>query len=318
MPSISLAAFQFKYRIAAEDHQSRLFMDVDADHLAEPSVGNFETQDRRNGQPLLFYRLLLLVREVLQSRRLPKTGETEASRASGRRSTGRIARATSMKNVNKPNELEHLYRNRFDAEKSYRVRVWKTLIERFFSRYISPNAVVLDLGCGHGEFINNVQCGKKFAMDLNPDSRRQLDPSVVFLEEDCTKPWSIGDSTLDLVFSSNFFEHLPSKDALSDVLTQASRCLRRDGLLIAMGPNIRFVGGAYWDYWDHHLPLTDSSVVEILRLQGFRIDKAIDRFLPYTMVNARPVPSAVISLYLMFPVVWKIFGKQFLIIAAKA
>jgi SAM-dependent methyltransferase len=217
----------------------------------------------------------------------------------------------------KAGDLERIYRNRLDADAAYRLRVWKTLVDKFFSRYIASNAVVLDLGCGHGEFINNVECGKKLAIDLNRDSRRHLNPDVVFLEQDGSEPWDIADATLDVVFSSNFFEHLPSKETLSDILAQTWRCLRPGGFLIAMGPNIRFVRGGYWDFWDHHLPLTDSSVVEILRMHGFRIDRVIDRFLPYTMVNARQVPAALISAYLKLPPVWKIFGKQFLIVAGK-
>jgi thymidine phosphorylase len=72
---------------------------------------------------------------------------------------------------------------------------------------VPADAVVLDLGCGHGEFINNVQCGKKIAMDLNPAARQYLNPNVVFLEQDCSHPWNIPESALDVVFTSNFFEH---------------------------------------------------------------------------------------------------------------
>jgi hypothetical protein len=35
------------------------------------------------------------------------------------------------------------------------------------------------------------------------------------------------------------------------------------------------------------------------------------------MVNQRAVPSATVSLYLKLPVAWRIFGKQFLIVARK-
>ena len=66
-----------------------------------------------------------------------------------------------------------------------------------------------------------------------------------------------------------------------------------------------------------HLALTDTSLAEILRLHGFEIEKSIARFLPYTMVNQRAVPSATVSLYLKLPVAWRIFGKQFLIVARK-
>ena len=45
-----------------------------------------------------------------------------------------------------------------------------------------------------------------------------------------------------------------------------------------MGPNIRYVGGAYWDFFDHHLALTERSVVEAFRLSGFEPEKVVDRF----------------------------------------
>ena len=64
-------------------------------------------------------------------------------------------------------ELERIYGHRFDEHVAYRNDVWKVLTGRFFSRYIDSRAAVLDLGCGYGEFINQVKCGERFAMDLN-------------------------------------------------------------------------------------------------------------------------------------------------------
>src|SRR5262249_7598304 len=135
---------------------------------------------------------------------------------------------------------------------------------------------------------------------------------------DCSKLWDLPESYLDTVFTSNFFEHLPSKPALADTLAQASRCLKKGGLLIAVGPNVRHVGGAYWDFWDHHLPLTNDTLAEALRLHGFKIAASIPRFLPYTMVNRRPVPMALVSMYLKIPLAWRFFGKQFLVVGQKA
>ena len=56
---------------------------------------------------------------------------------------------------------------------------------------------------------------------------------------------------------------------------------------------------------------------EVLELHGFKIETAIDRFLPYTMVNVRPYPVALISLYLMMPLAWKVIGKQFVVVGKK-
>jgi SAM-dependent methyltransferase len=127
----------------------------------------------------------------------------------------------------------------------------------------------------------------------------------------------LADETLDVVITSNFLEHLPSRQAIADTLLQAKRCLRSGGRLIAMGPNGKYVGGAYWDFWDHHIALTERSMVEILEIQGFYVESVIDRFLPYTMVNTRSYPMFLVSLYLMFPLAWKVMGKQFLVIARK-
>lgn len=214
-------------------------------------------------------------------------------------------------------EVEQIYNRRFNEHLAYRNTVWQVLTSRFFATYVSRDATVLDLGCGYGEFINNISCGKKFAMDLNPTARRHLAKDVTFLEQDCSQNWQLPDASLDVVFTSNFFEHLASKQALSDTVAQAKRCLKSGGRLIAMGPNIRYTGGAYWDFLDHHVALTDRSLTELLEIQGLRVDKMVDRFLPYTMVNARPVPVGLIALYLRFPPAWKIMGRQFLVIASK-
>src|ERR1039458_8598449 len=85
-----------------------------------------------------------------------------------------------------PAELEQLYSRRFGRDADYRNPVWRTIIAAYFSRFIGPNQTVLDLGCGYGQFINNLRCGKKLAMDLNPQARQLLAPDVTFIEQDCT------------------------------------------------------------------------------------------------------------------------------------
>jgi len=214
-------------------------------------------------------------------------------------------------------ELQQIYDRRFSDDLPYRDRVWQVLTRNFFSKYVAPDSTVLDLGCGYGHFINNIRCATKYAMDLNPAAPTYLSPDVKFLHQNCAEAWQLADNSLDVVFTSNFFEHLPSKDLLTDTLTQARRCLRPGGRLIAMGPNIKYVGGAYWDFWDHHLALSELSLTEGLEILGFALERVTAKFLPYTMVNQRPYPLGLISLYLMFPPAWKVLGKQFLLVARK-
>ena len=125
------------------------------------------------------------------------------------------------------------------------------------------------------------------------------------------------DASLDVVFTSNFFEHLPDKVALGRTLDEIHRCLRPGGRLVAMGPNIKYLPGLYWDFWDHYIPLTEASLKEALVTRGFTVDVCLGRFLPYTMASGPRYPLALLRAYLRLPLAWRIFGKQFLVVGAR-
>ncbi|MCY4427119.1 MAG: class I SAM-dependent methyltransferase [Halieaceae bacterium] len=216
------------------------------------------------------------------------------------------------------NQLSEEYQLRFAGNEDYRLRVWRILCERFFNRYIQPQQEVLDLGAGWGEFINQIVAAKKYAMDRNPDTGNHLAAGVQFFHQDCTTTWPLKEHSLDVVFTSNFLEHLPGKPAIQQTLAEARRCLKPGGRLLCLGPNIRYVGGAYWDFWDHHVPLTDASLADILQLSGFEIEQSIARFLPYSMSTGRRAPVFLVSVYLRLPLLWRVFGKQFLLVARRA
>mgnify|MGYP002633613228 CR=1 FL=1 len=215
----------------------------------------------------------------------------------------------------RPEELMTLYRARFGLAAADRTRVWRVLTADFFQPMIPPSSAVLDLGCGWGEFINNIHAARRLGMDLNPDSREHLDATVEFLAQDCSTAWPLPDASLDVVFTSNFLEHLPHKGAVSATVREALRCLRPGGQLICLGPNIRYLPGAYWDFYDHHIPLSERSLGECLEAEGFRIERSLDRFLPFTMSGKPASPDWVIRLYLRLWPVWPLFGRQFLVVA---
>lgn len=219
--------------------------------------------------------------------------------------------------ANTQEELARIYANRFLETSAYRGRVWKVLVPQFFQQFVAESGTVLDLGCGYGEFINNIRAGQKLAMDLNPDAKARLNPDVTFLQQDCSRTWQVEPNKLDLVFTSNFFEHLPSKETLGNTLDQALRCLKPGGRIVAMGPNIKFVNGAYWDFWDHHLALTETSLAEGMVTRGFEIERCYPKFLPYTIVGGPEYPLWILKVYLQFQFLWRIGGKQFLVVARK-
>lgn len=213
--------------------------------------------------------------------------------------------------------LQEEYQKRFQGSDLYRNSVWKILCRDFFSKYIEPEHVVLDLGAGWGEFSRNILAEKKYAMDLNPDCGKRVANHSIFLHQDCSVTWPIDDGELDIVFTSNFLEHLPSKNLVDRTLGEAFRCLKPGGKIICLGPNIKFVPGSYWNYWDHFIPITDESMAEALSLKGFRVTEKVGRFLPYTMSGGKNPPLFGVKLYLKLRFAWRFFGKQFLVVAQK-
>ena len=215
-------------------------------------------------------------------------------------------------------KLGEIYELRFSGYEDYRTKVWQILVNNFFNKWIRSDFEILDLGCGYGEFINQVNCSTRYAMDLNPRTKDHLDKEIIFYEQDCSMPWELKPSSLDLVFTSNFFEHLPNKSTLESTVRNIYKALKPNGLLIAMGPNISILNGQYWDFWDHHVALSEQSISELLEINKFKIKKSISQFLPYNMVRIKKRPIFLLKLYLKMPFAWKIFGKQFLVTAKKA
>ena len=213
--------------------------------------------------------------------------------------------------------LSQIYEKRFSGHENYRNRVWKILVNEFFCKWIKSTDEIIDLGCGYGEFINHAKCKVRHAMDLNPKSKSLLDKEIIFHQQDCSESWKIDQNSLDLVFTSNFFEHLPNKEALDRTIGEIKKVLKPGGRLIAMGPNISVLKGLYWDFWDHHVALSDQSLCELLEIHDLSIEQSVSKFLPYNMVRVKKRPLFLVSLYLRFSFLWKLFGKQFLIIAKK-
>jgi SAM-dependent methyltransferase len=216
-----------------------------------------------------------------------------------------------------PEMLVQQYRRRFSRHEDYRNNVWRILCSDFLSRYVAKDSMILDLGSGWGEFINNIEATGKHAMDLNEDGMRRVSADVNFIRQDCATTWPFAAGSLDVVFTSNFLEHLPDKASLERTVMEAHRCLKDNGLLICLGPNIRCVPGAYWDFWDHRIPLTEKSCSELLQLIGFDIAECHARFLPYSMSGGARSPLFLVALYLRLPLVWPLFGRQFFVVGRK-
>ena len=212
--------------------------------------------------------------------------------------------------------LGAIYRARFtDREIAQKRMLWDVLVRDVFQRYVPVDGTVLDLGAGRCEFTNAVRARRRIAVDLDPAIRTLVDPGVEALVTSSTDLGAVADGSVDCVFTSNFFEHLPDSGALLATLREVRRVLAADGRLVILMPNARYLGGAFWDYLDHHLPLTQHSLAEALTLEGFAVERSVPRFLPYTVRGRLPVSRSLVRGYLRFPPAWRLLGKQMLVVA---
>ena len=214
--------------------------------------------------------------------------------------------------------LDILYRGRFSKkEVESKSRIWQILCRHFFQDYVSPNDTVLDLGAGYCDFINNIQCREKLAVDLNDDTPLLAHNNVTVRQASSTNLSFLADESIDVVFTSNFLEHLRTKEEALQTFSEVHRVLKKGGLFLILQPNIRHVGFEYWDFFDHHIALTEKSLIEGLFIKRFKIKRVISKFLPFTTKSKIPQYPFLVWLYLKVPLVWRLMGKQSFLVAEK-
>jgi SAM-dependent methyltransferase len=215
-------------------------------------------------------------------------------------------------------DLELLYRNRFsDLERVRKDEIWRVLCTYFFQRYVRPTDVVLDIASGLGEFSRHINATKIFAVDVNPDAVRFLPDGATFSLTSAERLDFLSDDSVDVAFTSNFLEHLPTKMVVDVVLSEVRRVLRPGGIFVALQPNIRYAYKEYWDFYDHHTALSHCSCAEAFQLAGLQVIELIDRFLPFSTKSSLPTHPLLVRIYLMCRPAWRFFGKQFLIVGKK-
>jgi SAM-dependent methyltransferase len=207
--------------------------------------------------------------------------------------------------------LKTLYANRFDhKQRRAKNALWKVLIDSFLQKYINKNGRVLDIAGGYCEFINQVTAKEKILIDLNPDSQDFANSDVKVLHlnvVDNIDESLIPLSYFDNIFVSNFFEHLNNKEELIQVLSFCFNRLKPEGKLLVIQPNFKYSYKEYYDFIDHHLPITDSSLEECLKAIGFSIEEIIPKFLPFS-TKGRPSSTTLLKIYLKMPFLWNLMG----------
>ena len=212
-------------------------------------------------------------------------------------------------------DLDQVYAHRYSVESQRdRARIWPEIV-RYLERWIDPAKPVLDVACDRGYFIRNVRAAERWATDVR-NLASEFPRDIRFVQADGLElDGVLPAGTFGTIFMSNYLEHLPDADAVIRQFRVARRLLRPGGRLIVLQPNVRLIGGAYWDFIDHKVPLTERSLVEAGELAGLHDVAVITRFLPYSMNSRLPVHPLLVRAYLHIPLAWRVFGRQTLYVA---
>jgi hypothetical protein len=210
---------------------------------------------------------------------------------------------------------QRLYEYRFKGvDQAIRQAVWNEIAMYMYPRMGSP-VKVLDPGAGRCEFINAIPAAERWIVDMI-DPGEYRDPGVKVV------PGSILDAELpadyfDGVFVSNVLEHLPTQNAVGAALSKLWAWMEPGGTITVLGPNFRYCMKEYFDCADHTLALTAVAVAEHLHAAGFDVGAVIPRFLPYSFRGLLPPSPLLTRTYLRVPALWRLLGKQFLVLATK-
>jgi SAM-dependent methyltransferase len=196
-----------------------------------------------------------------------------------------------------------------------REAVWKVLAD-FMAPWIPDDSHVLELGAGYCDWINAVRARRKVALDSWPEFPLYAAPDVEPLVFDAvTGLGKLGVETFDVVIASNFLEHFEA-DVVWSLVRDVTAVLKPGGRFIVIQPNFRYAYRNYFDDYTHRSVFTDTSLGNLLRAHGFRVELSRPKFLPYSMRGIRSsVPAWLIRAYLRSPV--KPFAGQMLIVARK-
>ena len=214
--------------------------------------------------------------------------------------------------------VKDYYNNRFkDQELDRKNMTWNTLCRYSFQNHVSKKDTVMDIGAGYCEFINNIRCYKKIAVDINPETKKFAKKDVTVLNHKLDILEEKFTQKIDVIFFSNFFEHLNTKEEIIRYIEASYNMLKHGGRVIILQPNIDLAKEKYWNFIDHKQPLTVPALVEALEINNFKIGKATRKFLPFTTKNSYPIYPWMIYLYLKLPEILRIGAGQSLIVAKK-
>jgi cyclopropane fatty-acyl-phospholipid synthase-like methyltransferase len=214
-----------------------------------------------------------------------------------------------MAATKKEQKNKNYHKSRFQFDPA-RQKVWRAIIE-YLQPHIGDNKVVLDLGTGWGDFINGVTAKKKWAVDMGPDVKDNMNSDVIFINKSADQLDDIPNNSVDVMFSSNLMEHLDAEQFAS-TMKALKKKIKKNGTIILIGPNFKYAYRHYFDDYTHKTIYSHISLADAMREHGFTPVKVVPKFLPLSLKSRLPKSYWLTKLYLALP--FSPMGKQMLLV----
>lgn len=195
-----------------------------------------------------------------------------------------------------------------------RAAVWRE-IARYVERDAPDCNLAIELGAGYCDFINQFSAAQKLAFDLNPEMSRYAGRDVQLRITDAIALPGVDPDSADLIFASNFLEHLEQAQ-LAILLPRVRESLSARGRFIVLQPNHARCADHYFDDPTHVTIFSDANLGEIFERHGLRMLKLVPGFLPFSMNSRLPKSAVLTRVYLHSP--WKPLAAQMYAVAGKA
>jgi len=204
---------------------------------------------------------------------------------------------------------QEYFSSRF-REDQKRKKAWRYLT-RYLQRYVAESDSVLELGAGYSYFINEISAKSKFSIDLFEDLGKFSSQDVNFHVGDVTDLSFLANSSIDVFFASNLFEHL-ERHQLEQMLQEIIRVGSPNFRVMIIQPNYRLCSKRYFDDYTHVTVFSDISIRDWMESHGFRCVVNMPRFLPLTVKSKLGLFSRLLPIYIRFPI-RPFAGQMFLI-----
>jgi SAM-dependent methyltransferase len=205
------------------------------------------------------------------------------------------------------------YHRKYFLSDPHRDVVWEE-ISKYIQQFIPESGSILELGAGYCNFINKIKAKNKTAIDLWPGFKKYANKEIKTISRDLSKGLGNPDSKFDVVFASNFFEHIERKRT-EKLLLECKNVLKPNGKIILIQPNFKYSFKNYFDDYTHREIYTDISLSGLLAHLGFSICHVEPKFIPFSLKSRLPKSQLLIRYYLRSPL--RPFAGQMLIVAKK-